>query len=261
MDGVEHPGHLLMKDGAHQKHGLKPNPHPESKLHHALPFADPKTQPVRQRHSASPSSFRPLVVRFGDIPTATVKGGRRRCRNPEGRRNRQSEYWRCLSGPEFWSSRLPCSVVSQLPTRTPSRRTPFTRRMRAANSGLSSPESAASYATRWTAASRRLMVAGSVLLLLKINSIPEHDVAVEGQAWLRAIPLHEFVDGMIVRSLATLGSQTVQHSRLGLFKVRTDPADPGPCTQAAACWQLPFGRCGVSQTAGMSSYLARNSHH
>src|SRR5712692_9944335 len=53
-----------------------------------------------------------------------------------------------------------------------------------------------------------------------MNSIPEHDAAVESQAWLVAIPLHEFVDGMIVRSLATLGSQTVQHSRLGLFKVR-----------------------------------------
>jgi hypothetical protein len=32
MDGVELPGHVLMNDGAHQKHGLKPNPHPESKM-------------------------------------------------------------------------------------------------------------------------------------------------------------------------------------------------------------------------------------
>jgi hypothetical protein len=53
-----------------------------------------------------------------------------------------------------------------------------------------------------------------------MNSIPEDDAAVEGQAWLRAIPLHEFVYGMIVRSLATLGCQTVQHSRLGLSKIR-----------------------------------------
>ena len=32
-----------MKDGAHQKHGLKPNPDPESKLQRTLPVADAKT--------------------------------------------------------------------------------------------------------------------------------------------------------------------------------------------------------------------------
>ncbi len=32
-----------MKDGAHQKHGLKPNPYPESELQRTLPVADPKT--------------------------------------------------------------------------------------------------------------------------------------------------------------------------------------------------------------------------
>ena len=41
------------------------------------------------------------------------------------------------------------------------RRTPFTRRMPAANSGLRRPASAASYATRRTTASRSLMVAGA----------------------------------------------------------------------------------------------------
>jgi dihydrofolate reductase len=41
------------------------------------------------------------------------------------------------------------------------RRTPLTRRMPAASSGLSRPASAASYAIRRTAASRRLMVAGA----------------------------------------------------------------------------------------------------
>ncbi len=59
------------------------------------------------------------------------------------------------------SSRRPCSGVSQFPSRTPMRRTPFTRRMPAASSGLRRPASAASYATRRTAASRRLMVAGA----------------------------------------------------------------------------------------------------
>lgn len=52
------------------------------------------------------------------------------------------------------------SAVSQSPTRTPIRRTLFTRRMPAANSGLRSPESAASYATRRTASSLRLIVVG-----------------------------------------------------------------------------------------------------
>jgi len=46
----------------------------------------------------------------------------------------------------------PSSAVSQFPTRTPSSRTPFTRRMPAARSGLSSPQSDASYASRRIAA-------------------------------------------------------------------------------------------------------------
>ena len=65
------------------------------------------------------------------------------------------------SAATFWASAvssLPCSAVSQFPIRTPIRRTPFTRRIPAASSGLSRPESAASKATLRTAASRRLMV-------------------------------------------------------------------------------------------------------
>ena len=58
-------------------------------------------------------------------------------------------------------SRRPCSGVSQLPRRTPMRRTPFTRRIPAASSGLKRPPSAASYAMRRTAANRRLIVAGA----------------------------------------------------------------------------------------------------
>src|SRR5580692_8472791 len=59
------------------------------------------------------------------------------------------------------SSFLPSSAVSQFPTRTPSRRTPFTRRMPAARSGLSSPQSDASYASRRIAANLRLIVDGA----------------------------------------------------------------------------------------------------
>ena len=66
-----------------------------------------------------------------------------------------------LSPWDLNSSNRPCSAVSQSPSRTPIRRTPLTRRMPAASSGLSNPESAASYATRLTAANRRLIVVGA----------------------------------------------------------------------------------------------------
>jgi hypothetical protein len=56
---------------------------------------------------------------------------------------------------------LPCSAVSQLPTRTPRRFAPLTLRMPAARSGLSSPQSEASYASLRTAASLRLIVDGA----------------------------------------------------------------------------------------------------
>jgi hypothetical protein len=59
------------------------------------------------------------------------------------------------------SNFLPSSAVSQFPTRTPSRLTPFTRRMPAARSGLRSPQSDASYASRRIAANLRLIVDGA----------------------------------------------------------------------------------------------------
>ena len=59
------------------------------------------------------------------------------------------------------SNFLPSSAVSQFPTRTPSRLTPFTRRMPAAISGLRSPQSDASYASRRIAANLRLIVDGA----------------------------------------------------------------------------------------------------
>jgi hypothetical protein len=59
------------------------------------------------------------------------------------------------------SNFLPSSAVSQFPTRAPSRLTPFTRRMPAARSGLRSPQSDASYASRRIAANLRLIVDGA----------------------------------------------------------------------------------------------------
>ena len=53
------------------------------------------------------------------------------------------------------------STVNQFPSRMPSFFAPFTRRMPAASSGLRSPVSAASYASRRTAASRTLIVPGA----------------------------------------------------------------------------------------------------
>ena len=54
-----------------------------------------------------------------------------------------------------------CSAVSQFPRRIPTFFTPLTRRIPAERSGLSSPQSAASYARRRTTPSRRLIVPGA----------------------------------------------------------------------------------------------------
>src|SRR5260370_4315170 len=56
---------------------------------------------------------------------------------------------------------LPSSAVSQFPTVSPSLRTPFTARRPPARSGLRSPQSAASYASRRIAANLRLIVDGA----------------------------------------------------------------------------------------------------
>src|SRR6266849_10538750 len=50
MNGVEHPGHFLMKDGAHQQHGLKPEPQPESELQRNLPVGDAKKHDKVREH-------------------------------------------------------------------------------------------------------------------------------------------------------------------------------------------------------------------
>src|SRR5216684_4316894 len=64
--GVEHPGHLLMKDGAHQKHGLKPNPHPESKPQRTLPVAHPKTHDKVREHKRD--DFSPCRANCPSLP-------------------------------------------------------------------------------------------------------------------------------------------------------------------------------------------------
>jgi len=59
--------------------------------------------------------------------------------------------------------------VSQLPRRTPRHFAPLTRRIPAARSGLSRPESAASYARRLTAASLPLIVLGASWRVSRVN--------------------------------------------------------------------------------------------
>jgi hypothetical protein len=58
---------------------------------------------------------------------------------------------------------LHCSADNRLPTRTPKRLAPLTLRMPAARSGLSRPQSEASYVSLRTAASLRLIVEGAYL--------------------------------------------------------------------------------------------------
>ena len=64
--------------------------------------------------------------------------------------------------PALWQRRAhsvrASAAVNQFPSREPSFFAPFTRRMPAARSGLNNPESAASYASRRTAASLTFMV-------------------------------------------------------------------------------------------------------
>ena len=82
-------------------------------------------------------------------------------RSPQPRRIAsvaKSRFPRRLPTSTVRRSRFPCSADSQLPTGIPNRLAPFTRRIPAAKSALKSPQSAASYASLRTAASRKLIV-------------------------------------------------------------------------------------------------------
>ena len=96
--------------------------------------------------------------------TATVTTSARRSPQPISTARTARLRVARSSGPEGEAtSFLSCSAESQLPTLTPSLLAPFTRQMPAARSGLRRPQSDASYASRRTAASRRLIVAGAYL--------------------------------------------------------------------------------------------------
>ena len=55
--------------------------------------------------------------------------------------------------------------------------------------------------------------------LFEADPVSGHHGFVESQAGLRAVPVNEFADGMIVRSLGTPGGQAIQDRRFRLFEI------------------------------------------
>jgi hypothetical protein len=91
--------------------------------------------------------------------------------------------------------------------------------MPAASSGLSKPESAASYATRRDRGQAEVDCCCSEVPFFQMDSISKNNRAVESKSWFRTVPVDELVYRMIVRSLAALRIQAVQDSRLRLFEI------------------------------------------
>jgi len=81
------------------------------------------------------------------------------------------------------------------------------------------PEAAASYATRLTAAKGRLIVVRARRRCSKWIRYRRNNRAVESKSWFGAVPADEFVNGVIVCSLAAFRSQSVQYCRLRLLVV------------------------------------------
>src|SRR5258708_4215812 len=131
------------------------------------------------------------------------------------RSRRPLRLWRSSA----WSRDRLCLTVNQFPRRTPIRFAPFTRRMPAASSGLRSPVSAASYANRRTAASRRLMVAGarwrdsSSIRYLKTTVLLKANLGSE------QYQLTEVVNGELVRPLRLRRSDRIQYRALCVVQV------------------------------------------
>jgi hypothetical protein len=58
------------------------------------------------------------------------------------------------------------------------------------------------------------------MTLLQRNSISSYDGLVESQAWLRTVPVNELANRVVVGALRTWRGEAVEHSRLGLLKIR-----------------------------------------
>jgi hypothetical protein len=55
--------------------------------------------------------------------------------------------------------------------------------------------------------------------LFQVDSVSKNNGAIESKSWFRAVPIDEFIYGMIVRSLSAFRGQTVQYGRLRLFEI------------------------------------------
>jgi len=104
--------------------------------------------------SDHPMTFPKLKI----LETQDVTSALRRPHPMRSARRARLRQLRRLSRLSVLSNFLPSSAASQFPTRTPKRLTPLTRRMPAARSGLSRPQSDASYASRRIAANLKLIV-------------------------------------------------------------------------------------------------------
>jgi hypothetical protein len=60
---------------------------------------------------------------------------------------------------------------------------------------------------------------GGILGLFETDPVACHYLLVEGKARFRAVPVDEFANGMIVRSLRTPGGQAIQDRRFGMFEI------------------------------------------
>jgi hypothetical protein len=110
-----------------------------------------------------------------------------------------------VSGSGLCQKRRASSAVSQLPTLTPSFLGPLTRRMLAANSGLSKPA---------IDCGRRQAT------VLQENAKARDHHFVKGKPWLRRIPLNELIDGMSICSFGLWRTQAVEDGRLAVVQIR-----------------------------------------
>jgi hypothetical protein len=63
-----------------------------------------------------------------------------------------------------------------------------------------------------------------------MNTIPEHYGLVEGEARLRAIPVHKFIDGVPVSALGFGASQTIEYGSFGVIQIGQSEGQPSePC--------------------------------
>ena len=64
----------------------------------------------------------------------------------------------------------------------------------------------------------------------QVNAIAEHHGLVEGEARLRAIPIHELIDGVPVSALGFGASQAIENGSFGVIQIGQSEGQPSePC--------------------------------